>query len=105
LVAIAVAYTLLELVKRLAGPARPRARLCRVTGGSVALGIGLWCSNVIAALSAVPVLHWSTVGAVQIFIALPVALLGPAAVLTILSGGQARRRRILAAAAAGTVGL
>jgi diguanylate cyclase len=105
LVAIAVAYTLLELVKRLAGPARPRARLCRVTGGSVALGIGLWCSNVIAALSGVPVLHWSTVGVVQIFIALPVALLGPAAVLTILSGGQARRRRILAAAAAGTVGL
>ena len=105
LVAIAVAYTLLDLVKRLAGPARPRARTCRVVGGSVAVGIGLWGSNAIAALSAVPALHWSSLSVAQIFIPLPVALLGPAAVLTILSGGQARPPRIVAAAAAGSLGL
>ena len=105
LVAVAVAYTLLELVKRLAGPARPRARWCRVVGGSVAVGLGLWCSNAIAALSAVPALHLSSLSVARIFIPLPVALLGPAAVLTILSGGQARLKRIAAAAAAAALGL
>jgi diguanylate cyclase (GGDEF)-like protein len=104
LIAIAVSYTLLELVKRLSAQARPRARLCRVSGGAVAAGIGLWCSNTIAALAAVPALHWSTLSVAQIFLPLPVALLGPAAILTILSGGQARFARIAGAAACGGVG-
>ncbi len=104
LVAIAVSYTLLVLVRRLSGAARPRARLCRVAGGTVATGIGLWCANTIAALAAMPALHGSTPSAAQIFLPLPIALLGPAAILTILSGGQARSARIAAAAAAGGVG-
>ena len=92
LIAIAVSYTLIELVKRLAGPARPRARFCRVAGGAVAVGVGLWGSNTIAALAAVQALHWSSFRFAQIFLPLPVALLGPAAVLTLLSGGQASAR-------------
>src|SRR6185437_10289839 len=105
LIAIAVSYTLLELVKRLAGPVRPRARFCRVAGGAVAVGVGLWGSNTIAALAAVPALHWSSFRFAQIFLPLPVALLGPVAVLTLLSAGQASVARIAGAGVVAGVGL
>jgi len=105
LIAIAVSYTLLELVKRLAGPVRPRARFCRVAGGAVAVGVGLWGSNTIAALAAVQALHWSSFRFAQIFLPLPVALLGPAAVLTLLSAGQASVARIASAGIVAGVGL
>ena len=104
LLAVAVSYTLLELVKRLSGPARPRARLCRVTGGAVAVGIGLWGSNTIAVLAA-QASQWSTLQVAQIFLPLPFALLAPAAVLTIFSGGQTRQARLVAGSAAAALGL
>ena len=104
LIAVAASYTLLELVKRLSGPARPRARLCRVVGGSVAVGIGLWGSNTIAVL-AVQTAHWSTLYALQIFLPLPLAVLGAAAVLTIFSGGPAHYARIACGSAAAALGL
>jgi len=105
IVAVVVSYTLLQLIKRLAGRARPRARFCRVTGGTAAVGLGLWGSNTIATLAAVQGLHWSSVSVAQIFIPLPAAMLGPAAVLTILSGGPARFARIAGAGVAMSGGL
>lgn len=105
LIAVFVSYTLLELVKRLAGPSRPRARLCRVIGGTLALGIGLWGCNTIAVLSVVQGLHWSSLSVAQLFLPLLVALLGPAGVLTILSGGKPTPARIAAAGVVTGIGL
>ncbi len=102
--AFAVSYTLLDLARRLSGPARPRARLCRVAGGTVALGVGLWCVTLIAALS-VETLDWQSLRVARLLLPLPFALLGPAAALTILSGGQPTIGRILCSAAANTAAI
>ncbi len=96
--AFAVSYTMLDLARRLSGPAPPRARLCRVAGGAVALGIGLWCVNLIAALS-VRSLDWSSASVAHALLPLPFALFGPGAALMILSGGQPTRARILGSGA------
>ncbi len=105
LIAVFASYTLLELIKRLAGPARPRARVCRVIGGTLAVGIGLWGSNTVGVLSLVQGLHWSSIDFGQLFLPLLIALPGPAAVLTILSGGQPTSARIGAAGVVAGAGL
>ena len=97
LVAVIVFFTWLELANRLSGRLRLRERLCGVLAGSAAVGLGLFSSNLIAVLS-VQALHGSDLTPASILMPLSISLLGPAAVLTILSGGQATRGRIAAAA-------
>ena len=104
LICIAVSYTMLELARRLPGPARPRARLCRVAGGAAAVGVGLWCTNIVAVLSA-ETLNWPSLRAVRILASLPLALVGPAVALTILSGGRATFARIFASGGALAAGV
>lgn len=102
--AFAVWYTLLELATRLSGPAKPRARVCRVLGGTAAVGLALWCTNVIAVLS-VKASQWTTIPAAQLLLPLPFALVGPAGCLTILSGGPPSIGRIGRAAGVLIAGL
>jgi len=103
-VALGVAYTLLELAKRLSSPAEPHARVGRVLCGTAVVGLGLWCTSVVAVL-AVESSQWTSVPAARLIFPLPFALLGPAASLTILSAGRPSIRRISCAAAAMTAGL
>jgi diguanylate cyclase len=97
-VAIAGSYTMLELAARLSTRSR-RHPFCRTLGGAVALGVTLWCLNLIALLAMTPppapgshlTLQLDALGA-----ALLLAVLAQTAPLTLLAGQEPAPARLLA---------
>jgi diguanylate cyclase (GGDEF)-like protein len=95
-VAIATSWTFLSVAVRIASGGSSLSLICRVAIGGLPIGIGLWCTNLIGLL-ATPQSH--ALVALAGLAPLPIAVLGAAAALWIVAGGNASPQRFLVSGA------
>src|SRR5215469_3962744 len=103
LIAIAAAYTTLERAASLSA-SKCRRAICRTACGALALGVGVWCVNLLAVFAAAP--HSWQVNTIAVSAAAPLlAALGFAGTLLLLKVREPGPLRIVAGAAAAAAGL